>query len=349
MNLYEKKKFIINFSYFAMWFLLVLALFKVSAVYLMPFLISIIISIIVQKPAIYISSKLKIKKETCAALFSIMIFITGISIITLMFWMLYSQIETLINSSSRNNNFVKNIESLISALNEYFRRLTNNNAILDFVKETENGMFKKLGDLLSNLIANILKKIPSLFISCVITIVLTYYFSKDFDRLKKFIKGIVSENAVLKIRTIKNVLFDCVFKITIGYFWLFLITFFQLFIGFFILSVPNFFVYSFLISLIDLLPVIGTGAILLPWSIFEIFQKNYKLGFGLIILYVIIAIIRNFLEPKIIGKQTGINPLFMLIFIFLGLKIGGIIGMIFIPITFTVAFNYFKKQTSLSN
>jgi predicted PurR-regulated permease PerM len=73
------------------------------------------------------------------------------------------------------------------------------------------------------------------------------------------------------------------------------------------------------------------------------------LGLGLVILYLIITVIRNFAEPKIIGKQIGINPLFTLVFIFLGLRLGGIMGMLVLPVVLTVLFTYFRRQISDNN
>ena len=94
----------------------------------------------------------------------------------------------------------------------------------------------------------------------------------------------------------------------------------------------------------DLLPVFGTGIILLPWSVFSFLQSNYKNGFGLVALYLIIMIVRNFAEPKIIGKQININPIFTLLFIFIGLRIGGIMGMLLFPLILTVVFTYYRRQ-----
>ena len=71
-----------------------------------------------------------------------------------------------------------------------------------------------------------------------------------------------------------------------------------------------------------------------------------KFGIEICVLYVVIVIVRNIIEPKIIGKQTDINPIFTLLFTLLGFRLGGIVGMIFTPIILTVIFTYFRREIS---
>ena len=145
---------------------------------------------------------------------------------------------------------------------------------------------------------------------------------------------------------IKEVFYECFLKLSVGYALIFLLTFFELTVSFFLLGIKQFFIISFFVSLLDLLPIIGTGTILIPWSVIMIFQNNYKTAFGLVVTYLIISLIRNFLEPKIIGKQIDINPIFTLIFMFLGLKFGGFLGLIILPLILTVLFTYLRRNAS---
>ncbi|MDO4607695.1 MAG: AI-2E family transporter, partial [Clostridia bacterium] len=111
-------------------------------------------------------------------------------------------------------------------------------------------------------------------------------------------------------------------------------------------QVEHFFVVALLISLVDLLPIFGTGTVLLPWAVINFLTQNYYKGLGIVLLYITITVIRNFLEPKLIGEQFDINPIFTLIFLFLGFRIGGIMGMLALPIFFTVLFTYYRNKFS---
>jgi predicted PurR-regulated permease PerM len=94
-----------------------------------------------------------------------------------------------------------------------------------------------------------------------------------------------------------------------------------------------------IVALIDLLPVLGTGTVLIPWGIIAIIQKDYFTGFALLILYAITMVIRNIIEPKIVGASIGLYPVATLVSIFAGFNIIGIPGMFIFPITVLVLKN----------
>ena len=98
-----------------------------------------------------------------------------------------------------------------------------------------------------------------------------------------------------------------------------------------------------MIAVFDILPILGTGGILLPWAAVLFVMGNKPLAAGILILYVIITVIRNIVEPKIVGKQIGLHPLVTLMAMFLGLKTFGIIGMIVLPVSLAVLINLEKN------
>lgn len=351
MNLDKKKNFVIDFMYIAFWLVISIIVIKVLFVYLLPFVIGVIIAYLVQKPAISVSKNLKLKKEISAAVFSVLFYIAIVAVFALMFWLVYVQGNKFIESLGENGGINKILNQILRFVTKISEKLNNNfgYTVEKIFSETSNGLISKISNIISNALSTFVKKMPDLLISSAITIVSTFYISKDYDKLKKFASGMISTRIYNKITEIKKIFIDCFFKISKGYFLLYIITFFELFLGFVILEISNFVLYAFLISLVDLLPVFGTGTVLMPWAIFMFLQNDFKLGFGLTMLYIVIVVIRNFLEPKIIGKQVGINPIFTLIFIFLGLRIGGIIGMIVVPIILTVAFTYFRQQVLSEN
>ena len=110
------------------------------------------------------------------------------------------------------------------------------------------------------------------------------------------------------------------------------LTFAMLLIGFWVLRVEYAFLLAFLIALADLLPVIGVGTILIPWSIVMLLQRQFYLGFGLLILFFAISLVRQVAEPKVLGKSLGLHPLLTLFATYVGFVLFGIVGMILAPI-----------------
>ena len=89
-------------------------------------------------------------------------------------------------------------------------------------------------------------------------------------------------------------------------------------------------------AIVDILPVLGTGTVLIPWGLISCFLGTVGQGVGILILYLIITAVRQFLEPKIIGQQVGLHPIVTLICIFAGGKVMGIWGIFLFPVMATV-------------
>ena len=110
-----------------------------------------------------------------------------------------------------------------------------------------------------------------------------------------------------------------------------------------ILKVKNAFLLAIIIAFVDILPVLGAGTILIPWAVFSAFFGNVPQAVGLALLYVLIILIRNFCEPKIIGSQIGINPLFTLIAMFTGLRLFSVAGLFLFPVILIVVIKFYKE------
>ena len=110
-----------------------------------------------------------------------------------------------------------------------------------------------------------------------------------------------------------------------------LITVLTLLVGFFIVGVEYAGLLALLIGALDVLPVIGVGTVLVPWSIVAFITSDISLGVGLAVIFLTNAIVRQLLEPKIVGKSLGIHPVLTLVLIYAGYSFFGVWGMIALP------------------
>lgn len=110
-----------------------------------------------------------------------------------------------------------------------------------------------------------------------------------------------------------------------------LVTFGLLLAGLFLLRVQSAVLLSFLITLLDLLPIIGAGLFLLPWALLELLLGNTGRSIGLALLYAAIVAIRNLLEPHVLGKQIGLHPFVSLVSVYYGWRLAGFVGMLLVP------------------
>lgn len=347
MDTQNKKKFLIEFLYILVISVIIYFSTRLLVGYMMPFLIAAAVSVAVQKPALKISKKIKISKQTAAALLSVAFFLfLGLLIFGAVYFFASSvkgfleDFPMALNSMTNALTDVKN--SILKRIEEYSPDLYSflNSTFSDSIKN----LFSKITDLFSNWAGTAAKGLPALLFSCIAAVVSGCYISKDYDRLKKFSGLLLGEKIYKNIVKIKNILTGSVFKILRGYLILMGLTFVQLLAGFWLIGVKHIFLMSILVAFIDLLPVFGTGTVLLPWAVFEFFSNSGAKGAGILLLYAVITLVRNFAEPKIIGGQIGINPLFILISMFLGLKLFGALGLIAFPITLITVIKFYKQD-----
>lgn len=121
-------------------------------------------------------------------------------------------------------------------------------------------------------------------------------------------------------------------KCAAAYVFIFLMTFAELAAGLLLLRIEGAFAIAFLIAVLDILPVLGTGTVLLPWAVIAFAGGNARMGIGVIGLYLIITVVRNIVEPKLVGKQMGLSPVVMLPCMIVGLHFFGILGLFGVPL-----------------
>ena len=124
------------------------------------------------------------------------------------------------------------------------------------------------------------------------------------------------------------------------------ITFAVIFTGLLILKVDNALLISLVVSVLDVLPLIGVGMILVPWGIFQIIFGSVPLGIGLFVLLGVSTVIRQFAEPKILGKNLGMHPIISLLLLYIGYSVLGIGGLLLVPIASVIINILIKKNNS---
>lgn len=330
----SRLKFIINVVYYSAIGILVYLAVRFLFLYLLPFIIGLIITVTVQKPADYISKKTRIRKGYCAVALVVIEYLILIGLISLLAFEAGNYIYQLATGESE---LISSIGSFVDKTLLSFENMPE--YLSDSLKNFLNGFVGIIADFAKQTI----KGLPMFFTSTLVTVVASCYIAKDYDRFKVSIKSVIAEKYKLAAKEIKILFNENIKSIIVGYFKIMIMTFIQLTIGFIILKVNNAVLYAALISVLDIFPILGTGMILVPWAIYSFFISNYFLGFGLLILYTIVIIIRNIIEPKIIGKQIGLHPLIALVTVFIGLKLFGFLGIIIAPFSTMIIYKMYDK------
>lgn len=181
--------------------------------------------------------------------------------------------------------------------------------------------------------------LPSVLISALIAVIASFFTAVSYDGMKAFLQRNLpakfTETAGYAIRSFRNI----IRQYGKSYLLVMLITFGELTLGLLIIGVRRAILLAALIAIFDIFPVVGAGAILLPWAVISLIQGKTLQALGLLILYVVILVVRQFLEPKLVGKQVGLPPLVTLACMFVGTSLFGAWGLFGLPIGAAILVN----------
>jgi len=341
----KKQKFLIDIAFYAVIIAIIYFVFKFLSLYLLPFVIGIFVSFFVQKPVKAINKKTKIAKGPLTITFVVGSYILIIAVVVLLIYLIYRWLSGIVailpGMVPDIMEFVNGLNtSLTQTLEGFPTAITN---YINTIPEKLTGVIGSLGLALSDWALNIATSIPSYLISIIVTVVASCYIAYDYDKIILFAKRITPIKTWGLIAEIKDTFFNTIFKMLKGYIFLMLLTFTELSIGLLLMGQSSAILLAAIICVIDILPVLGTGAVVIPWAIISLFTGNIWKAIGLIIMYIVITVVRNFSEPKVIGNQVGLHPLITLLAMFSGLKLLGIIGLFGFPITLIVLNNLIKR------
>ena len=181
-------------------------------------------------------------------------------------------------------------------------------------------------------VSGIAVNIPGMCFKLLLAVISTVFMELDFPQIMRFLEKIIPEKWKETVLAVKKGTFGTMGKCAAAYVFIFLMTFAELAAGLLLLRIEGAFAIAFLIAVLDILPVLGTGTVLLPWAVIAFAGGNARMGIGVIGLYLIITVVRNIVEPKLVGKQMGLSPVVMLPCMILGLHFFGILGLFGVPL-----------------
>lgn len=346
MNTEKRKSFIINITYYALVIALVLCIVKYLVKWLLPFLIGFAIAFALKPIIRFISRIFKMKRKFGAFIVILLaygaltagIWFLSIKLVSQL-WRLFLALPDLYQDSILPS-FERLNETIIRYSDSFSPQVSQ---WLGNVLENFNKQINNLIDSISSGVLEALKNsaafLPSFLLGLVFTIISSIMISMDYNRITGFLVRQVPERFQATLFDIKDYLVKTFFRYIKAYLIIMLITFGELSLGLTILQVENAIAISAIISIADMLPVLGTGTIVIPWIIIELIQGHYNFTIGLTIVFIIITLVRNIIEPRILGKQIGLYPLATFIAMYVGLKIFGFWGMVLMPTAFLLLKN----------
>ena len=348
----KRRSFLINILFFgvvaAILYFVVVKAFPL----IMPFIIAFLIAAILNKPAFKIHKKFpKITKAAAGRILFLIVLIVIIAIVAFAGMSIASYTKSFVKWLTQN---LKHIPAYLIGLKGEIIKATANlpesvrtaiqNA-LDKYASTSAIKSIDVSKILTGALGGVwsfAKGVPSILVSTIIAIIATFFMFGSFDEGVVFIKAQLSERHRNLVSDIKSAFKDTIGNYAAAYGKIILITFGEITVSLLIMKLFKIYTGSYIIpialviALVDILPVLGTGSIVAPWAVISFIQGNIALGIALLVMWGVISVIRQYIEPKLVGKQIGLNPILTLMGMYVGLKVFGAIGMFGLPITIII-------------
>lgn len=312
-------------------FIVIVFSLKIFIFTLTPFFLALIITLIIDKPVCLLSKKIP---RNIAVLFMILVVITIMILLSVV--LITNTVYELIYLSKYlpqyRDQIVEYIDQFLLRQQELFERMPD--IVSNILSRIMDNIYQRGENYVSNMInwsLNITFYIPAYIIILLFTIITTFFLSKD---KKVILKYLTSKRKISKILN-SNIISDIFSYLKVQ---LLIITNTTVLTGitFAILGYPYVILLAFLSGILDLIPVIGPGAILWPLIIYNILINNIRNVLIIFILYIIVTSARPFLESKILGKNIGVHPIILLFGIYVGLMTMGLQGIIIAPISIII-------------
>lgn len=309
--------------------------------FFLPFVIGWIIAMIANPLVRFMEKKIKIVRKHGSAIIIIAVLAAVIGIIYLTCLFLKNEIVSLMKYLQDQNNYSvieSQLEVAATKIEGLFKGLPFGiqDKVVDFVSNLDEYIKELITDIkipAISMAGNVAKNVVEVLFTSIIAILSSYFFIAERDYIIEKIHKIIPQSVQKQIDIIGES-----FKTAVGgyfkaQFKIMIVITLILFISFLFLKVPYSFLLALGIAFLDFLPIFGTGAILWPWAFIDLFSGKYVEVVCLMIIYAVCQVVKQILQPKMVGDSIGMSPLMTLVFMYIGYKIAGIIGIIIgIPI-----------------
>ena len=299
---------------------------------LLPFLIAWTVAFSVRPLASRLANLTKLPRRAVSAIIGT---VSVLCILTLIIGVLVYAVGEgwdFISELKENNGILEILKKILGFFENVFGEIEDGEKLKEQIgSAVSEALSAALGSVVTFFTAFI-SSIPRVVLFIVITSIATVYFCLDLEVINETIKGVLSENAAKKLIDFKNRFLVTLVKYIRSYLFLMLITFLVMIFGFLIMKIPFAILLAFIVAVLDALPLIGVGTVLIPWGIFEILFGSLSRGIGLLILFAVSYLIRQFVEPRIVGKSLGIHPIISLVLLYFGYSFFGVLGLLAVPL-----------------
>lgn len=357
----KRRSFIIN----TVFVVIIVGLFYLAIKYALgivwPFVVAFFLAMLLQRPVNFLSTKTPLKRGISSVIMVLFVLVIVGSIVGLIIGRIVIELkgffDYLLIKMEDAPAFVDQIqawlsdtfsflpkslhESIMTATENFLNRLMGieAKASADAIQAESSGIDFSLLSSPLGAVWGTAKQIPMIAVGVLVCVVSCCFMTTDYRTLRDMILSQLSQKRQSAVIRTKQVTFSTLGKMGKAYSIILFVTFMEMLLGLSFLKLIHvydsgyIFAIAFITAVVDIIPVLGTGTILIPWALWSLFTGDVGLGIGLLVVYAIISVIRQVIEPKLVASQLGLPPFVTIMAMYIGSQLFGFIGLFLLPIT----------------
>lgn len=357
----KRRSFIIN----TVFVVIIVGLFYLAIKYALgivwPFVVAFFLAMLLQRPVNFLSTKTPLKRGISSVIMVLFVLVIVGSILGLIIGRIVIELkgffDYLLIKMEDAPAFVDQIqawlsdtfsflpkslhESIMTATENFLNRLMGieAKASADAIKAESSGIDFSLLSSPLGAVWGTAKQIPMIAVGVLVCVVSCCFMTTDYRTLRDMILSQLSQKRQSAVIRTKQVTFSTLGKMGKAYSIILFVTFMEMLLGLSFLKLIHvynsgyIFAIAFITAVVDIIPVLGTGTILIPWALWSLFTGDVGLGIGLLVVYAIISVIRQVIEPKLVASQLGLPPFVTIMAMYIGSQLFGFVGLFLLPIT----------------
>ena len=316
---------------------------------LSPFVLALVLSWLLNPPVRWLQKKLSVSRGVITMALLILVFGVVGGVLWALSWMAVEQVQALFL------NWETVVDGMVSSLDRVLEWL---GGLSELIPGNAYTAGERLGQLLENWVRDIdvsgwlrmvADRAPSLVgqvsafvVATIVFLMATYFITADYPRLRFFITDRGPAPARSFCSDVRRIFMEAFGGYLKSQLIISFVVFIILALGFFAIGQPYGLLLALGFAVLDFIPIIGSGTVMVPWAVVDIIVGDYTHAVQLMVIWGIIALFRRLGEPKILGDQTGLSPILSLVGIYVGMLVGGVLGMIVGPLLLLVLINLAK-------
>lgn len=320
---------------------------------LSPFVFALVFAWLLNPAVRWLQRRTGISRKAVSLVLVVLVFAVMVGVLFGLGWMAVDQVRSLFdNRQSLLDELLDGVVRVINSVEGWLTGLGDIvpegvlttsedliDAVMGWVQELDlSGWLTEMAGQAPSMVTNV----SGFAVALVVFMMGSYFITGDYPRLRFELTDRVPMVARDFCRSVKDIFMSAFGGYLKSQLILSLGVFLILAVGFFFMGQPYSLLLAFGLAVLDFIPIIGAGTVMVPWAVVDMVLAQYGEAAALMAVWGVIVLFRRFAEPKILGDQTGLSPILSLVGIYVGMKIGGVLGMVVGPLLLLVLINLAK-------